>query len=100
MSPMLFALYIEDLELFLRNEPECGLSIDDSTFILMLFADDMVIFGSTPQDLQNSLDMLKRYCDNGVWLLIQVKQKYCFLENGVTPDKMRTGLMEQITLRL
>ena len=63
MSPMLFSLFIEDLELFLQNEPACGLSIDDITFILMLFADDMVIFGSTPQDLQNSLDMLKSYCD-------------------------------------
>ena len=28
MSPMLFAFFIEDLELFLQNKPECGLSID------------------------------------------------------------------------
>ncbi len=63
LSPVLFALFVEDLELFLQNEPDSGFSFDDITFILMLFADDMVIFGKTPQDLQHSLDMLKVYCD-------------------------------------
>jgi len=28
----------------------------------MLFADDMVIMGDTPNDLQNSLDLLSAYC--------------------------------------
>ena len=30
----------------------------------MLFADDMVIFGNSPEDLQNSLNLLKSCCDN------------------------------------
>ena len=41
ISPMLFSLFIDDLELFLQDDQ----SIDDITFILMLFADDMVILG-------------------------------------------------------
>ena len=28
----------------------------------MLFADDMVIFGKSPQELQNSLNLLHTYC--------------------------------------
>jgi hypothetical protein len=38
------------------------LAIDGITFILMLFADDMVILG-TPQDLQKDLDIIKVYFD-------------------------------------
>ena len=42
ISPLLFSLFIKDLELFLQNDPNCGLTLDGVTFILMLFADDMV----------------------------------------------------------
>jgi len=66
LSPVLFSLFLDDLELFLQNHTSStasGLTIEDITFILMLFADDMVIFGKTAQDLQNSLDQLKTYCD-------------------------------------
>ena len=41
MVPMLFSLFIQD-------SPTSGLTIDDITFILLLFADDMVLFGKGP----------------------------------------------------
>ena len=63
ISPILFSLYIEDLELFLQEDPTCGLSLDEITFILMLFADDMVILGKDRNDLQRSLDLLNSYCN-------------------------------------
>ena len=63
ISPMLFSLFIEDLELFLQDDQCCGLSIADITFILMLFADDMVILGKDRDDLQKSLDRLEYYCN-------------------------------------
>ena len=63
ISPMLFSLFIEDLELFLQDDQCCGLSIEDITFILMLFADDMVILGTDRDDLQKSLDCLEYYCN-------------------------------------
>ena len=63
ISPMLFSLFIDDLELFLQDDQCCGLSIDDITFILMLFADDMVILGKDRDDLQKSLDRLEYYCN-------------------------------------
>ena len=44
ISPALVSLFI-DLELFLQGDQTCGLTFDDVTFILILFADDMVIFG-------------------------------------------------------
>ena len=58
----MFSLFIEDLELFLQGDQTCGLTFDDITFILMLFADDMVILGKDKDDLQTSLDLLEMYC--------------------------------------
>jgi len=55
MSPILFALFVDDLELYLEDTPLSGLIIDDISFVLMLFADDMVLFGKTVSDLQNKI---------------------------------------------
>ena len=63
LSPLMFSLFIEDLELFLTNNINSGLTINDITIILLLFPDDMVIIGKTPNELQQSLDLLKSYCD-------------------------------------
>ena len=57
IPPLLFSLFIEDFELFLQNDPNCGLKKDDVTFILMLFADDMVIVANNVQDLWKSLEL-------------------------------------------
>lgn len=63
LSPVLFSMFLEDLELFMLDDINRGLSLDELSLILMLFADDMVIFGKNIEDLQHSLDLLKQYCD-------------------------------------
>ena len=63
ISPILFSFFVEDLELFLQDDQNSGLSLDDVTFILMLFADDMVVLGKDEDDLQRSLNLLEKYCD-------------------------------------
>ena len=65
MSPILFSLFVEDLELFLQRNVDCGLTVYGITLILLLFADDMVILGSSQQDLRNSLNLLYEYCRKG-----------------------------------
>ena len=62
LSPLLFSLFVEDLELYLQSDPTSGLHIDDIVVILLLFADDMVIFGKSPEELQTNLNMLYSYC--------------------------------------
>lgn len=47
MSPILLSLFVEDLELFLQRNIDCGLTVYDITLILLLFADDIVILGSS-----------------------------------------------------
>ena len=79
MSPLLFSLFIEDLELFLQDNQCCGLSIDDITYILMLFADDMVILGKDRDDLQKSLDRLEYYCNKwGLEVNTEKNKSCCF----------------------
>ena len=62
-SPAMFALFLEDLELFLQDRVNCGLSFGDICVILLCFADDMVIIGNSTEDLQISLDNLCQYCN-------------------------------------
>ena len=61
-SPLLFALFLEDLELFLQNQMDSGVSVIDICIIVLLFADDMVVVGNSVEDLQNSLNQLHEYC--------------------------------------
>jgi hypothetical protein len=63
MSPVLVSLFLEDLELFLQDNVNSGLLIDDILVIVLLFADDMAIFGKTPDELQHNLDLLHEYCN-------------------------------------
>ena len=48
----MFSLFIDDLELFLQQKHDSGLlfNLDDITFILLLFVEDMVILGDTISD--------------------------------------------------
>ena len=64
ISPMLWALFVEDLEMYLQNNVDSGMSLNEIIIILLLFADDVVIFGNSPVDLQNSLNKLYDYCQN------------------------------------
>jgi len=48
--------------MYLFDNVNSGLSLDEISFIIMLFAADMVLFGKDVMDLQNSLDLLYGYC--------------------------------------
>lgn len=63
ISPVLFSLFVEDLELYLQNDVTSGIHINDIVLILLLFADDMAILAKTPEELQHHLNLLKTYCD-------------------------------------
>ena len=63
MSPLLFSLFIDDIELYLQGDTSSGLNLGDVQILLLLFADDMVILSENPNDLQNSLNKLLDYCN-------------------------------------
>ena len=49
--------------MFLQNRHNAGINIQDICLILLLFADDMVVIGETPEDLQQSINRLYEYCN-------------------------------------
>ena len=63
MSPILFSLFINDIEQSLQTNLLDGISLDQITIFLLLFADDAVIMSDTKQGLQNSLNKLEAYCE-------------------------------------
>ena len=54
MSPIMVSLLIEDLELFLQEDVNSGLLIDNVVLILLLFADDMAISAKSPRSYKTS----------------------------------------------
>ncbi|XP_071123270.1 uncharacterized protein [Mytilus edulis] len=77
LSPLLFSIYLNDLELFLQNKNIEGLcTISDELEIelnvylklfVILYADDTVLMAESQIDLQRQLDSLYEYCE--LWKL-------------------------------
>ena len=62
LSPLLFSLFISDLEDTLNPSGAEGVDLGNAKLRLLLFADDLVIVAHSPEDLQTSLDKLSEYC--------------------------------------
>ena len=67
LSPILFSLFINDLEEYLLKHNET-VNFDDALcneclkIIVLLYADDTVILADSPEKLQNGLNDLEMYC--------------------------------------
>ena len=62
LSPLLFCLFISDLESSLLNNGVLGVKLVNLCLPLLLFADDVLLFGNSPEDLQHFLNILSSYC--------------------------------------
>ena len=62
LSPFLFSLFLNDLELYLQQDQNAGLTLEQLSIYLLLFADDAVLFSDTIEGLQSSLNNLESYC--------------------------------------
>jgi len=62
-SPIMFSLFVNDIEFSLQNGLNAGITLDQLSVYLLLFADDAVIFSETKEGLQKSLDNLEIYCN-------------------------------------
>lgn len=59
LSPILFSLFIHDLPLCLKSR---GVSLNGNFINHMLYADDLVIISTKPEELQEDLVALRNYC--------------------------------------
>merc|ERR1712055_547569 len=81
LSPLLFALFINDFETYLSdkynglsslNNLFTGVTINDEfeTFLklyILLYADDTIVMGNNPKDLKETLNAVSNYCE--LWKL-------------------------------
>ena len=75
LSPLLFNLFINDIFDAVKND--ASVSLDDLTQIsALMYADDLIIIATTPEELQKSLDGLTEYCKK--WKLnVNIKKTKC-----------------------
>jgi hypothetical protein len=71
LSPILFSLFLNDLQSHLYSNGSVGIDLTDPQsatswlkLLILLYADDTVIISNTPEDLQNSLNTFNNYCEN------------------------------------
>ena len=70
LSPILFALYLNDLHSFLRSRNVNGITVNENSdellvylrLLILLYADDTVLFSNSESDFQYSLDIFETYC--------------------------------------
>lgn len=64
LSPTLFGLYIDELEMFIQTMGGEGALLSGSLISTLLYADDVVLISSSIEGLQAHLDALHRFCQD------------------------------------
>ena len=55
-------MYVNDLEAVFAVKGVPGIHVGIINMYILLYADDIILFGKTPEDLQNALSVLEDYC--------------------------------------
>ena len=63
LSPLLFSLYLNDLEEMLLLNGYQGIEMYMFKMCVLVYADDIVLFSQTPAGLQIGLNILQEYCN-------------------------------------
>ena len=92
LSPILFALFLNDLESFMNSIGLHGVCLTEHNkrndaivylqLLLLLYADDTVIFSDNHQGLQKALDNLEVYCKIWKFAVNVDKTKVVVLKEG------------------
>ena len=82
MSPILFSLFINDIESSLQVNTLEGITLDQITIYLLLFADDAVIISDSKEGLQSSLSQLESYCKKWKLTVNVSKTKVVIFQKG------------------
>ena len=62
LSPLLFSLFINDLDQFLTDNNSGSIELVQTHLRLLLFADNLVLLAPSPSELQSSINLLDNYC--------------------------------------
>ena len=62
LSPLLFSLFLADIEAYFRDRGASGINLDNRVDLLMLlYADDLVVFAESEADVRRKLQILYQY---------------------------------------
>jgi hypothetical protein len=99
LSPLLFILYISDIEEVLQQFWVSGITIDSSCQLhILLYADDIVVLSNTRQGLQVKIRKLERYFDANR-LTVNLKTKIGVFRRGDDCLKIRFSVTKTKTSR-
>ena len=82
LSPFLFSMYLNDIEHTFNQNGADDINIDDLKLVLLLYADDIVLFAECAESLQNSLNIPEGYCDRWKLTVNSTKTKVIILRKG------------------
>lgn len=83
LSPILFSLFISDIEEFFKSKGSVGVNIDGiNSLLLLLYADDLVILSDSQADLQRKLNVLQQYSDENNLTVNVTKTKIVIFSRG------------------
>ena len=86
LSPLLFSLYLNDIEEQFSHSNFEGLEVDMVNIFMLLYVDDIVVFAKTSDELQRGLDLLADYCKRWKLTINDSKTKVLvFRKGGVLP---------------
>ena len=86
LSPLLFSLYLNDIEEQFINSGLDGIDVNMLKMSMLLYADDIVIFANSADELQHGLDLLLNYCN--IWKLtvnVSKNKVMVFRKGGILP---------------
>ena len=94
-SPLLFSLFVNDLEHSLPNE-HLGVNAINILIKLLMFADDMAIFSTTIEGLQIGLNNLSKYCAKwGLTVNIPKTKIVIFKKSGIISSEEKWSFQGQ-----
>jgi len=75
LSPLLFNLYINDLENYLMTNSTGFIQLNHAKLYLLMFADNILLLVESPSSLQDSINYLNNFCDQWKVQINKVKTK-------------------------
>ena len=95
-SPYLFNVFYQDLIEELDKTPG-GLKVNNRSFCVFCYADDVLLASTTATGLQNLIDAAVRYVQTNGLRFNPTKTK-CFIKGSCPFDKLPTWTIENVTL--
>ena len=100
LSPLLFGLFIDRVERFFADElgQQVGVRVADAMRRVLLYADDLVLMADTPEQLQQLLDCLGRFCVACCMTVNTTKSEIVCFNRDCAPQRLPKWVFNGVAL--